>query len=69
VLEGGGVEDLGGAMDVEKFVEENAVVDVAEDGEDLSLGVCCGGGEFGIDFIQVLFGVIEQNHGADLIVW
>src|SRR5579872_5952261 len=71
VFEGGGVEDLGGLEFFENFVEEWGVADVAEDGDELSRRVCdcvCRK-EFGIDFVEILFGMVEEKHGSDLIVW
>ena len=44
--------------------EEWGVVDVAEDGDELRRSWMCCGREFGIYFVEILFGMIEQDHGA-----
>src|SRR5579863_5096937 len=64
VFEGGGVEDLCGAIFFEEIVQQRGIVDVAEDGDDLGRRRRDRGGDFGVDFVEILFGVIEENHGV-----
>ncbi len=73
VFEGGGVEDFCGAKFLEEVVEEGGVADVAENGDAggdaLRLGsTCCGAGKFGVDFVEVLFGEVEEDEGADYVL-
>ncbi len=72
VFEGGGVEDDCRAIFLEDVVEEGGVADVAENGDAgcgaLRLGsACCRAAEFGVDFVEILFGEIEKNEKATCI--
>jgi hypothetical protein len=59
VLESGGVKNAGGTVVVKDFVEERFVGDVSEDGNVWGRRVECA--ECGVDFVEVLFGVIEEE--------